>query len=594
MSDSYRNSMREQIASISGMILAVLSFITAITHFIELLKGNQQTVTWVILAGACVLLFLSLLYILQKKKKVDLGMGQNRDEPAYSPVIRKGAKWGLVLLPVIICIGLVYNHQDRSLTDTGQSKILVTRFEGDGESELVFTTRILEALEEYLGDSVVIDYLNQQISVTEGGSRLAKKLGEEHNADMVIWGYYFSDGEVVTNVELLQSLDKFEYLEPEKTQRRQSYRLDQSANSIDARYKIGDDLTYMSLFISSLVAINQGRFNEADTYLEQAISLHSLPENMLKPGIAQLYRANVLYFFLGRQEEAIGLYGEAIREDSLNLTAWFNMGEALADIGQHEQAIESFNVVIRADSANTWPLLYRGISQHELGYYSDAVDSYDEVLRIDPTDTWALYNRGNSLHALGFYSLAISSYNQVLELDSTDTWVFFNRGQSEYEQGDFIASIRSLNESIRLDSSDAYAFASRGLSELAMKDYEQAVTSYEEAVRLNATEPSFYYNLGIVLNALGRHADAIDQYNDAILLDENHVGAYHNRGNAYADLEQYVEAIASYSEAIRLDSLLEMAYYNRGYAYMAIGDTHRAEQDFNRERLLVGQDRWDR
>ena len=80
---------------------------------------------------------------------------------------------------------------------------------------------------------------------------------------------------------------------------------------------------------------------------------------------------------------------------------WFDKGNTLADLGRHEEALSSYDqaLEIKPDDYQAW--YNRGISLNDLGRHEAAISSYDKALEIKHDDDEAWNNRGNSLGYMG-------------------------------------------------------------------------------------------------------------------------------------------------------------------------------------------------
>ncbi|NCQ99530.1 MAG: tetratricopeptide repeat protein, partial [Microcystis aeruginosa L211-101] len=97
---------------------------------------------------------------------------------------------------------------------------------------------------------------------------------------------------------------------------------------------------------------------------------------------------------------------------------------ALVNLGRYEEAIASYDQALefKPDKHEAWT--NRGIALGNLGRYEEAIASYDRALEIKPDDHEAWHNRGNALDNLGRYEEAIASYDRALEFkpDLHEAW----------------------------------------------------------------------------------------------------------------------------------------------------------------------------
>ena len=84
---------------------------------------------------------------------------------------------------------------------------------------------------------------------------------------------------------------------------------------------------------------------------------------------------------MGRNEEELACYNEALKINPRDAEAWYNKGNALGALGRTEEELACYN----------------------------------EALKINPQYTDAWYNKGIALRALGRDDEAISAFQQFIE-----------------------------------------------------------------------------------------------------------------------------------------------------------------------------------
>jgi len=90
---------------------------------------------------------------------------------------------------------------------------------------------------------------------------------------------------------------------------------------------------------------------------------------------------------IGKHEEAIKAYDQALKLDTNNIEVLFNKGETLGIIGKHEEAIKYFNIILKIDPDDTETLYQKGVNLKKLGEHEQAIKYFDKALQLDPDDT---------------------------------------------------------------------------------------------------------------------------------------------------------------------------------------------------------------
>jgi len=156
-------------------------------------------------------------------------------------------------------------------------------------------------------------------------------------------------------------------------------------------------------------------------------------------------------FRLGRYEEAITSYDEALKFKRDSYEAWYIRGDALFHLGRYQQAIASYDkaLEIQPDNDAVWNNL--GVALFNLGGYQEAIVRYDKAIKIQPNFSKAWNNRGLALSALRHYPEAIASYDKALEIQPNDANTFYGKACCYAWLGNVDLAIDNLQQAINLN-----------------------------------------------------------------------------------------------------------------------------------------------
>lgn len=119
-------------------------------------------------------------------------------------------------------------------------------------------------------------------------------------------------------------------------------------------------------------------------------------------------------YFIGSQNNNDSLPTVSNLQDVVYYT---NSGDELLSLGKYEEAITNYDNALAVDPNYIQAINNKGIALADLGRYEEAIAHYDRALVIDPNYTYALNSKGVSLADLGRYEEAITYYDKVLEID---------------------------------------------------------------------------------------------------------------------------------------------------------------------------------
>jgi tetratricopeptide (TPR) repeat protein len=119
---------------------------------------------------------------------------------------------------------------------------------------------------------------------------------------------------------------------------------------------------------------------------------------------------------IGKTDQAIQHYREALRIEPRSCNALINLGNALRQQGKLDEAVEKYRLAVETSPNNPDAQLMLGTAYYEQNKLDDAVRQYQEALRIKPAFAHAHYCLGLALEAQGRADQAIGEYSAVLAI----------------------------------------------------------------------------------------------------------------------------------------------------------------------------------
>jgi tetratricopeptide (TPR) repeat protein len=193
----------------------------------------------------------------------------------------------------------------------------------------------------------------------------------------------------------------------------------------------------------------------------------------------------------GRMQDAIGIFDNILKTDSLNFEAWYEKGLLLEKGGDTTQAIYTLKKAYSIQPVNTYGLelahLYAETSNPDALPLCDAIllkDSAHELL--DPFFIKGIYFSNTTQ-----YKKAIVQFDSCIVRD----WKF------------------------------ADAYLEKGIALFKLKQYDQALASFKMTTQVSETYADGYFWIGRCYEATGMKQEAIAYYRQALALDKNFVEA---------------------------------------------------------------------
>jgi tetratricopeptide (TPR) repeat protein len=323
---------------------------------------------------------------------------------------------------------------------------------------------------------------------------------------------------------------------------------------------------------SSLTAL--GRREEAINCFDQALAIDPRDAMTWNNKSASL-------FHLGRLEEAINCCDQALAIDPRHAMAWTNKGSSLAALGRHAEAISCYDQALATDPRNAMLWSNKGVALSGLDRCAEAIRCYDQALSIDPRDFSACYNKGNALAALGRDAEAISSYDQALAINPRYATAWRKKGDALADLHRREEAIGCYNQTLAIDPRDALAWNNNGNALYALGRLEEAIICYDQVLAINPRYAAAWSNKGGSLAALGRREEAINCFAQALAIDPRDFSAWSNKGYALAALGRLEEAINCYDQALAIDPRNAHVWSKNGYALADLGRSEDAIKCFD-------------
>jgi tetratricopeptide (TPR) repeat protein len=313
---------------------------------------------------------------------------------------------------------------------------------------------------------------------------------------------------------------------------------------------------------SSLTAL--GRREEAINCFDQALAIDPREAMTWNNKGVSLYR-------LDRHEEAINCFDQALAIDPQHAMAWTNKGGSLAALGRWEEAINCFDQALAVDPRNAMLWSNKGAALSGLGRREEAIRCYDQALAIDPRDFSAWFNKGNALTDLDRREEAIRCYDQALAIDPRYAAAWHKKGDALAALGRREEAIGCYNHTLAIDPRDAAAWNNNGNALAALGRLEEAVICYDQVLAIDPRYAAAWSNKGGSLAALCRREEAINCFAQALAIDPRDFSAWSNKGYALDDIGRREEAINCYDQALAIDPRNAHVWSKKGYALADLG-----------------------
>ena len=236
--------------------------------------------------------------------------------------------------------------------------------------------------------------------------------------------------------------------------------------------------------------------------------------------------------------------------ESRSAEVWFNKGFAYSSLGRYEEAISSYEEAIRIDPqlAEAWN--NKGIALANLGRQKDAIKAYEAAIKLERGFSAAWYNKGLSLDALGRNTEAIEAYDRALKMDPQNDRVWINKANDLNILGRYDEALQACSRAIAIQPNDANAWDNKAWALGGLGRYEETIAACEKAIELNPNDKIAWNNKAAALMGLEKYNDALDACRIAIKIDPQYANALVNEGRALQALGRTAGNNAAFARAM--------------------------------------------
>lgn len=181
----------------------------------------------------------------------------------------------------------------------------------------------------------------------------------------------------------------------------------------------------------------------------------------------------------GDYERGVEALRRVVQWNAKNAVAHFNIGVALRELGRHDEEVAAYEEALAVQPRFFEALFNRGNALRALGRHCDALASFSEAIRIRPDCAEALNNHGNVLGDLLRYDEALSSFDRALALKPDFVEAHNNRGNALEGLARYNDALQSYQRAQQLDGDYADAHWNESLCRLLIGDYNEGWKKYE-------------------------------------------------------------------------------------------------------------------
>jgi tetratricopeptide (TPR) repeat protein len=209
---------------------------------------------------------------------------------------------------------------------------------------------------------------------------------------------------------------------------------------------------------------------------------------------------------------------EPTRRDTGSAQDHNKRGDLLVGLGRWEEALAEFDQAVALNDELAQVHNNRGLALRNLGRLDEALAAYEQAISLDPRSDMAWQNKAVVLWHLGRFVEQLAAADQAVQLNLALDKAHNSRGLALQELGSVEAALAAYDRALELNPHYAFALNNRGTLYLARGDHARALADFDRAIDIDATLAIAHQNRGTALANLGRAAESRAAFERAIAL----------------------------------------------------------------------------
>lgn len=295
----------------------------------------------------------------------------------------------------------------------------------------------------------------------------------------------------------------------------------------------------------------KGDCEKADEMLQNALNIApKMRDNWFE---AKCFNAIALVqTSLGRNEDAIDSYKQAIKLAPGQIFAWNNLGNLCLQIGRNHEAMIAFQKAIEHNPFD--PIAWNGMGNVYAcsEYTDDAIAAYRKSIELAPLLPQPWNGLGEVYARSGRPNEAIIAYQKAISLNERFIQPWLGLARLYDNQGCHRDASKSYQQALTIDSKNSEIWNDLGCIYLKVKRFDDAVRAVSKAIELDRRFGWAYSNLGLVYANNGSINESIPCYLKSLdlLRNERQRSVTWDRlADSYRLIGDYQNAIKAYDMA---------------------------------------------
>lgn len=285
---------------------------------------------------------------------------------------------------------------------------------------------------------------------------------------------------------------------------------------------------------------------------------------------------------LGRLEEAIICYKNAIRYLPGMIYSYIGAAQALGKLGRFEEALNYYNQAIEINPGRADIYCDKAEMLFEIGYseagdvssgrFREALQCCSRAVELEPDLLYARYIKGNVFKKMERYREAIEEYSKVLQHWPENKECRNEIAHTYFMLGDFENALYHCNLIIGQDPENIGAYIGKGSILDCLGKKQEALKSYFRVLELKPDYTGVYGNIIRAFLKLGKTEEAMKFINTALNVVPDYFELYFHKGYVHFYIDEIEMAMECFEKAIELNPDYADSYIGKASILIAQGE----------------------
>jgi protein O-mannosyl-transferase len=213
------------------------------------------------------------------------------------------------------------------------------------------------------------------------------------------------------------------------------------------------------------------------------------------------------------------LWTHTLACDSNNAYAHDNLGRALYDLGRQEDAMVHFRQALQINPRYAAAQNDLGLALFQMGQRDEGIIHLRQASQINPQDAKIHDHLGNALLSLGRTDEAIIQFRQALQINPKDADAENDLGFALFQIGQKDEAITHLRQALQINPQDGKRENNLGFALFQSGQQDEAIVHFQRVLQISPDDANARGILGRALLQAGREGEAIVQFQEALQIN---------------------------------------------------------------------------